>query len=72
MSSPTALSATVATYDAGTRSGTLLRDDGTRLAFHSGALDPDVRLLRSGQRVRVTVQAEDEQERVVGVGLPLP
>lgn len=59
--------ATVATYDPATRSGVLLRDDGVRLPFDGAALDRAVRLLRSGQRVRLTV-ADDG--RVVRVGLP--
>ena len=46
MSAP--VPATVATYDAVTRSGTVLREDGHRLAFDGAALDPAVRLLRSG------------------------
>ncbi len=45
--------ATVASYDAATRSGTLVRDDGTPLRFDGPALDPAVQLLRPGQRVRV-------------------
>lgn len=48
--------ATVAAYDAGTRSGRLLRDDGTALVFEASALDPRVLLLRPGQRVHVREQ----------------
>lgn len=45
---------TVATYDAQTRSGTLLLDDGTEIAFPAAAFDASgLRLLRLGQRVRV-------------------
>ena len=45
---------TVATFDAQTRSGTLLLDDGTELAFPAAAFDASgLRLLRLGQRVRV-------------------
>ena len=58
--------ATVATWDPTTRSGTLLGDDGARLAFPGAALDPAVRLLRSGQRVRV----ELDGGRVTAVRLP--
>jgi 2-phospho-L-lactate guanylyltransferase len=45
---------TVAEYDSEQRSGTVLLDDGTRLAFEASALDgTGLRLLRPGQRVRV-------------------
>lgn len=43
------------TYDATTRAGTVLLDDGIQLPFVAGALDPRVRLLRLGQRMRVEV-----------------
>jgi 2-phospho-L-lactate guanylyltransferase len=58
---------TVATYDAGTRSGTLLLDDGTEMAFPAAAFEASgLRLLRQGQRVRVEV----ESGRIVRVTLP--
>jgi 2-phospho-L-lactate guanylyltransferase len=45
---------TVATYDPQTRSGTLLLDDGTEVAFPAPAFDASgLRFLRVGQRVRV-------------------
>ena len=45
---------TVATFDAGHRSGTLLLDDGTALAFPAAAFAASgLRLLRLGQRVRI-------------------
>jgi 2-phospho-L-lactate/phosphoenolpyruvate guanylyltransferase len=45
---------TVATYDAGERSGTVLLDDGTELVFPAAAFDASgLRLLRPGQRVRL-------------------
>ncbi|MGH3386227.1 MAG: hypothetical protein ACRDO1_16740 [Nocardioidaceae bacterium] len=48
------MQATVATYDADSRSGTLLADDGIRLAYAAEALTGSrLRLLRPGQRVRV-------------------
>lgn len=73
MTEPPPVPATVATYDAATRSGTLLGDDGVRLAFDDTALDRAVRLLRSGQRVRVVLAPEpDAAGRVVAVGLPFP
>ncbi|GIM83140.1 hypothetical protein Sar04_10670 [Salinispora arenicola] len=59
---------TVATYDAATRSGVLLLDDGTELAFPAAAFDASgLRLLRLGQRLRVET---DETGAVVRVTLP--
>jgi 2-phospho-L-lactate guanylyltransferase len=58
---------TVATYDAGTRSGTLLLDDGTEVAFPAAAFEASgLRLLRQGQRVRVEVESGE----IVRVTLP--
>jgi 2-phospho-L-lactate guanylyltransferase len=46
--------ATVATFDAGTGSGTVLTDDGRRIAFDGAAFAAGgLRLLRLGQRVRL-------------------
>ncbi|MBY8870875.1 cold-shock protein [Micromonospora sp. PLK6-60] len=59
---------TVASYDAQTRSGLLLLDDGTELPFPTRAFDASgLRLLRLGQRVRVET---DEQGAVTRVTLP--
>jgi 2-phospho-L-lactate/phosphoenolpyruvate guanylyltransferase len=59
---------TVATYDPGTRSGTLLLDDGTELAFPAAAFDASgLRLLRTGQRVRIE---RDSAGQIVRVTLP--
>ncbi len=45
---------TVATFDSGTRSGTLLLDDGSELEFGAEAFQRSgLRLLRLGQRVTV-------------------
>ncbi|MBO4161594.1 MULTISPECIES: cold-shock protein [Micromonospora] len=45
---------TVATFDAQTRTGVLLLDDGTELPFPARAFDASgLRLLRLGQRLRV-------------------
>ena len=45
---------TVASYDAATRSGVLLLDDGTEMRFPARAFDASgLRLLRLGQRVRI-------------------
>jgi 2-phospho-L-lactate guanylyltransferase len=59
---------TVATFDAQTRSGTLLLDDGAEVAFPAAAFDASgLRLLRLGQRVRVE---RDESGEVSRVTLP--
>jgi cold shock CspA family protein len=51
---------TVASYDAGTRSGTVVTDDGHELAFAASALEGTrLRLLRPGQRVRLETSATD-------------
>ena len=50
------MQATVSGFDAATRSGWVLTDDGVKLAFSSDAFDASgLRLLRPGQRVRMTV-----------------
>ena len=55
------MQATVRTFDAATRSGSVLLDDGVELPYDDRAFDAGgLRLLRVGQRVRVTV-AEGEQ-----------
>ena len=54
--------ATVRHYSRDTRSGEVLFDDGTRLAFDSDAFDRSgLRLLRLGQRVRIIVAGEEAQ-----------
>jgi 2-phospho-L-lactate/phosphoenolpyruvate guanylyltransferase len=59
---------TVASYDAVTRSGTLLLDDGTEIAFPATAFDASgLRLLRVGQRLRIE---HDESGQVARVTLP--
>ncbi|TDC77725.1 cold-shock protein [Micromonospora sp. KC606] len=56
---------TVATFDAQTRTGVLLLDDGTELAFPARAFDASgLRLLRLGQRLRVETDSDGEVERV--------
>jgi cold shock CspA family protein len=64
--------ATVRTYDAQTRSGSVLLDDGTELAFDAAAFDAGgLRLLRFGQRVNIAVA--DERITVITLGtFPLP
>ncbi|MEH1128663.1 cold-shock protein [Micromonospora sp. CPCC 206061] len=59
---------TVATYDPQTRSGTVLLDDGTELAFPREAFDASgLRLLRLGQRLRIEM---NESGQVTQVTLP--
>ncbi|MEV0808560.1 cold-shock protein [Micromonospora sp. NPDC050200] len=56
---------TVATFDAQTRTGLLLLDDGTELAFPARAFDASgLRLLRLGQRLRVDLGPDGEVVRV--------
>ncbi|HZB33588.1 MAG TPA: hypothetical protein VE465_25740 [Streptosporangiaceae bacterium] len=66
------MQATVRTYDAQTRSGSVLLDDGTELAFDAAAFDAGgLRLLRFGQRVNIAVA--DERITVITLGtFPLP
>jgi len=51
--------ATVSRFDAATRSGTVLLDDGVELPYDGDAFDAaGIRLLRLGQRVRIEVAGE--------------
>ncbi|WP_067481649.1 hypothetical protein [Actinomadura hibisca] len=51
------MQATVRTYDAETRSGSVLLDDGTELPFDAAAFDAGgLRMLRWGQRVRLALR----------------
>lgn len=57
--------ATVRSYDPATRSGSVLLDDGTELAYDAMALlGSSVRFLRSGQRVRIEVVGRGPDARV--------
>lgn len=59
---------TVATFDAETRTGSLLLDDGTPLAIPAAAFAASgLRLLRSGQRLTIESNAAGE---VIRVSLP--
>jgi 2-phospho-L-lactate guanylyltransferase len=59
---------TIATYDPDTRSGTLLLDDGTEIAYPPEAFAASgLRLLRLGQRVRID---RDESGQVTRITLP--
>jgi 2-phospho-L-lactate/phosphoenolpyruvate guanylyltransferase len=52
--------ATVSEFDPQTRAGAVLLDDGVRLPFDAEALaGTGLRLLRRGQRVDVTVDADE-------------
>jgi len=60
--------ATVRSFDATTRSGDLLLDDGSELGFAAAAFDTSgLRLLRLGQRVRIET---DETGRVLRLTIP--
>jgi len=64
------MQATSYTYDPETRSGSVLLDDGTPLPFDAAAFDAGgLRLLRSGQRVRIEVEGAGEERRVTFVTL---
>jgi cold shock CspA family protein len=63
------VNATVATFDPATGGGTVLTDDGRRIPFDGAAFAAGgLRLLRSGQRVRLDV-AEDRVVRITLVTL---
>ena len=65
----TDLAATARDHDVETRSGTVLLDDGTLLRYGAAAFDAGgLRLLRSGQRVRVRVD-DGEPSTVVAITL---
>ncbi|WP_406312441.1 hypothetical protein OHA77_28145 [Streptosporangium sp. NBC_01639] len=53
------MQATVRTFDAATRSGSVFLDDGSEIPFDAAAFDAGpLRLLRSGQRVNILVAGE--------------
>lgn len=58
------MQATVRSFDPETRAGTVLLDDGIELPYGGEAFDPRLRLLRSGQRVRITVEGQPPATRV--------
>ncbi|WP_212992128.1 cold-shock protein [Actinoplanes auranticolor] len=56
---------TVATFDAQSRTGTLLLDDGSELSFPAAAFEASgLRLLRLGQRVTISAGPDGEITRV--------
>lgn len=64
------MQATAYTYDAHTRSGSVLLDDGTPVPFDAAAFDAGgLLMLRPGQRVRIEVEGEGEQRRITVVTL---
>jgi len=68
------MQATVRSYDAGTRSGSVFADDGVVLSFDAGALaGSGLRLLRPGQRIHF--RADGDPPRITALTLvtfPLP
>ncbi len=67
------MQATVRSYDPTTRSGSLFLDDGRELAFAADALDGSgLRLLRLGQRVRLTLGPGDRVEALTLATFPAP
>lgn len=59
------MQATVSGYDSSTQGGTVLLDDGVELAFDATALaGSGLRLLRAGQRVRISVRGVGGMQRV--------
>ena len=72
-SSVSAVQATVRTFDAQTGSGDVLLDDGAALAFDAAAFGRSgLRLLRTGQRVRVLLDAAGRVEALTLVTFPDP
>lgn len=64
------MQATAYTYDPATRSGSVLLDDGTPVSFEAPAFDAGgLRLLRSGQRVRIEVEGSGGDLRITLVTL---
>ncbi|MEV5534227.1 hypothetical protein [Streptomyces prunicolor] len=64
------MQATAYTYDAGTRTGSVLLDDGTPVPFDAPAFDAGgLRLLRPGQRVRIETEGPKDGLRVTLVTL---
>lgn len=62
------MQATVSRYDDVTGGGAVLLDDGLELPFGAEALrDTGLRLLRPGQRVRVSITGQGADRRVDGL-----
>lgn len=59
------MQATVSAFDAATRGGAVLLDDGTELTFVADALaGTGLRLLRRGQRVRIETEGDGASRSV--------
>lgn len=64
------MQATSYTYDPDTRCGSVLLDDGTPVPFDAAAFDAGgLRLLRSGQRVRIETEGSGAELRITLVTL---
>ena len=62
------MQATVSAFDASTREGRVLLDDGVELAFGSSALEGSrLLLLRPGQRVRLDLVGDGPERSVAAV-----
>ena len=67
------MQATVRSYDAAARAGSLFADDGAVLGFGPGALaGSGLRLLRPGQRVRLRQAPDGTVTALTLVTFPLP
>lgn len=56
---------TVSVFDPGTRTGSLLLDDGTEVGFGRDAFDlSGLRLLRLGQRVRIEYGTDGKVDKI--------
>ena len=66
------VAATVRDHDLDARSGTVLRDDGTLMTYSAAAFDAGgLRLLRSGQRVRLHLDADGTVTAITLPGFPV-
>jgi 2-phospho-L-lactate guanylyltransferase len=67
------IQATVRDYDPAQRSGTVVKDDGTLLHFQAAAFDRSgLRLLRSGQRVRLALDGGGSVTSITLLTFPDP
>ena len=67
------VAATVRDHDLGARSGSVLLDDGTLVTYTAGAFDAGgLRLLRSGQRVRLRLDAAGAVTAITLPAFPTP
>ncbi|MQA97344.1 MAG: hypothetical protein GEV11_22900 [Streptosporangiales bacterium] len=67
------MQATVREYDAETRSGSVLLDDGTELAFGAPAFDAGgLLLVRPGQRVNIRLGGDGVIDHLTLATFPIP